>query len=355
MYCSKCKTQLAPNTLFCSKCGQAISKTSEKFTPAGGVANQTAISSPVVVVSHSVLGTKFLKFWNYFSLPVGGVLGLLMSIALPDLAIIMLPLAILQFIVAYGLHYRRLWAWQWNWVLVVITYIGTIIPIRTPGSHGGHIDLIAQCVVRSVVGGLIWMWPNYVYWNKRHILFSDEHSYSKKLDKDAIMERNFREADARAVEETRRRADYSAPKKTQPNEEFIALLKSAVNENRLKTIPNEDLLEICKRARSIDVSSKKLDIELSTTINILLEEIKKRGFNKEYHHEIKHPNISTVFNKQEQLVRKRETTDKDALNVRTSKCELCRSLFPSADIDIFKGKVVCPSCFKANNTVAIKY
>jgi len=55
------------------------------------------------------------------------------------------------------------------------------------------------------------------------------------------------------------------PPVPQPDEVFIALLKSAVNEKMLDTIPNEELLEICKRARSIEnASSKKLDIELSS-------------------------------------------------------------------------------------------
>jgi hypothetical protein len=72
-------------------------------------------------------------------------------------------------------------------------------------------------------------------------------------------------------------ADHPIPSETQENEEFIALLKSVVNENKLDTIPNEDLLAIYNRARSIDASSKKLDIEFSRTINTLLEEIKKRG------------------------------------------------------------------------------
>lgn len=64
----------------------------------------------------------------------------------------------------------------------------------------------------------------------------------------------------------------------QPNKEFIALLKSAVKEKRLDTIPNEELLEICKQARSMeDASGKQRDIELSRAINTLLEEIKKRG------------------------------------------------------------------------------
>ncbi len=60
------------------------------------------------------------------------------------------------------------------------------------------------------------------------------------------------------------------------NEEFIALLKSSINENGLNTIPGDDLIEIYKRAKLIEASSNNLDIELSKAINILLEEIKKR-------------------------------------------------------------------------------
>lgn len=120
----------------------------------------------------AVLGTKWLKFWNYFSLPVGGVLGLLMSLDLPAIGIIMAPLAILQFVVAYGLHYRKLWAWQWNWVLVIITYIGMLIPAPIPGSHGGTAGLAVQFVIRLILGSLIFLWPNHVYWKKRKELFS---------------------------------------------------------------------------------------------------------------------------------------------------------------------------------------
>lgn len=118
------------------------------------------------------LGTKWLKFWNYFSLPVGGVLGLLMSLGFPALGIIMVPISILQFVVAYGLHQKKLWAWQWNWVLIIIAYISMVIPEPTPGMHSGGVDLVVQFVIRAVLGGLIWMWPNKVYWKKRRSLFS---------------------------------------------------------------------------------------------------------------------------------------------------------------------------------------
>ena len=62
----------------------------------------------------------------------------------------------------------------------------------------------------------------------------------------------------------------------QKNEEFIELLKSAINENGLNTIPGDDLIEIYKRAKLIEASSNNLDIELSKAINTLLKEIKKR-------------------------------------------------------------------------------
>jgi len=62
-------------------------------------------------------------------------------------------------------------------------------------------------------------------------------------------------------------------KAMQKDEEFIALLESAVKENRLDIIPDSDLLEICQRARSIAAFGNTLDIELSETICSLLEEI----------------------------------------------------------------------------------
>jgi hypothetical protein len=61
------------------------------------------------------------------------------------------------------------------------------------------------------------------------------------------------------------------------NEEFVALLKSTVKENKLDTIPGDDLIEIYNQAKSTDASSNNLDIELSKAINTLLEEINKRG------------------------------------------------------------------------------
>jgi hypothetical protein len=91
---------------------------------------------------------------------------------------------------------------------------------------------------------------------------------------------NAREANTRSVEEARRRATYPISEVTQKDEEFIALLKSAVKENRLDRIPDSDLIEICNQARLIDLWCYKPDDELSKATNTLLEEIKKRGLSK---------------------------------------------------------------------------
>ena len=170
MHCPECGAQLTNNPKLCSNCGQTINGNG---TPAGQV---TVIPSPETdfhtSIASSSLGTKWLKFWNYFSLPAGGILGLLMVLSLPVFGIIFVPIAILQLVVAYGLHYRRLWAWRWNWVLIVITYIGMAIPKPTLGVYGNGVYWVSQFVSVTVLGGLIWMWPNYVYWKKRRALFS---------------------------------------------------------------------------------------------------------------------------------------------------------------------------------------
>lgn len=118
------------------------------------------------------LKTKWLRFWNYFSLPIGGVLGLLVSVAIPSLAVILVPVCVLQFAVVYGLHRRKAWAWGWNWILIIGTYISSAIPNPVLGIQGNSADLWFRFLLGLVLGAFIWMWPNYIYWRKRRGLFS---------------------------------------------------------------------------------------------------------------------------------------------------------------------------------------
>lgn len=170
MYCSECGVHLKNNPRFCANCGHAINGNN---APAGQITASPSQETPVSPgVASSSLGTKWLTFWNLFSLPVGGLVSLLVSIGTPALAIIFAPIAILQFVVAYGLVYRRLWAWQWNWGLLVLTWISGAIPLPLPSASIDVGWLLEMFVIRALFGGLFWMWPNYIYWMKRKALFS---------------------------------------------------------------------------------------------------------------------------------------------------------------------------------------
>ena len=136
-----------------------------------------------------------------------------------------------------------------------ILCIGFIMVAFTQKKQGLH-DIMAGCLVVN-------------------------RAFEIATNNDAYMEKIFREADARSVKESRKTAAYSASEKTQQNDDFIALLKSAVNENRLETIANKELYEICNRARTLDALSNKLDIDFIMAVNKLSEEIKKRGLSQE--------------------------------------------------------------------------
>lgn len=170
MFCTQCGTQLGPNAKFCSKCGVATrGEASATLAPA---TSKTTTTTPQHVTDTVVHGTKWLTVWIYFYLPVSGVLVLLRSLGLSPLGVIMgVPYAIFHFVVAYGLHYRRLWAWERNWVLIIINFALTLISTLTHEGSGGTGYLVGQ-----LIGGLIFLiifiWPNYVYWKKRRGLFS---------------------------------------------------------------------------------------------------------------------------------------------------------------------------------------
>jgi hypothetical protein len=174
MYCPECGVQLDNNPKFCPNCGHSITGNVAP-TPQVTVNSTSDTPAPAAVASPS-LGTKWLKFWTYFSLPVGGVLELLQSLDSP-LVVIVFPISIFRFVLAYGLHHRRLWAWQWNWVVIALQSIGglgftveTADKLNAYYRHEAYLVWLLLIIVVLVV--LIWVWANYVYWKKRRILFS---------------------------------------------------------------------------------------------------------------------------------------------------------------------------------------
>jgi hypothetical protein len=167
-YCSQCGTKLGLGEKFCFRCGSPVR---EEALP-GDHPHRTV---PLQTHVSATFGTKWLKFWNYFSLPVGGIFWLLIFIKSPTfefITLLFLSVAILQLSIAYGLHKRKLWAWQWNWVILVLTYISIIIPKQNPYRPIGTDALTVQSALLLVIASIVWMWPNYIYWKKRRVLFS---------------------------------------------------------------------------------------------------------------------------------------------------------------------------------------
>lgn len=167
MLCTQCGKQLAVVDRFCSQCGAPAQIRDDLLAvpPAGPTISATAANS-----SLASLGTKWLNFWTYAFLPIGALSWILLYFLLETSHYFLLYATFLYLWLAYGLHKRRLWAWQWNWVVVVLSWITGAMPVE----FGSAPDFVGKSITRFVVFGLVWMWPNYVYWKKRRGLFHEE-------------------------------------------------------------------------------------------------------------------------------------------------------------------------------------
>lgn len=121
-----------------------------------------------------LLGTKWLKVWSYFFLPLSGVLNIIASFPKADYASVFLTLAvaILQFVTSFGLYNRKLWAWKMNWIAIIVAYINSITAPTFIKQSYGYEESTVQFFLRIILFIIIWIWPNYIYWKKRMELFS---------------------------------------------------------------------------------------------------------------------------------------------------------------------------------------
>lgn len=114
------------------------------------------------------LGLKWMYWWIYVTLPMGGLLGIMLSVNQPLSAAIMFPLSLFHIAVASGLHKKQYWAWRWNWLLVVVTWLEISLPYRA-SDFGAFLFNYPFLMTAS---SLLWLWPNYIYWNRRKHLFN---------------------------------------------------------------------------------------------------------------------------------------------------------------------------------------
>ena len=191
MNCTLCGLPAEPTFEFCQACGHRLaarSKHSRRAPTEIVVPREPAVA--LVDATTPTCGTRWLSFWTYFVLPVHAFFALLLG----------LPLLVFAagFVQALGFHYvalgavcvgisiglerRRAWAWTLNQFLIYLLIAETVVltaslQVAAIGASGQPFDASAFAVIGLLLlalaagGGLLWIWPNHVYWHKRKGLF----------------------------------------------------------------------------------------------------------------------------------------------------------------------------------------
>ena len=120
------------------------------------------------VKQHPTLGTKWICFCAYFQYPIGGIGAVSTALNVPiseftKAIIISAPFALIFFIIAFGLHKRKLLAWKANWVVLALGCLGFIYEQSAK-------ELIALLITAIAI--IVFAWLNYIYWTKRRYMFT---------------------------------------------------------------------------------------------------------------------------------------------------------------------------------------
>lgn len=204
--CPDCGQMVSDRTTACLKCGgpivlenTSVSKDQEheesSHPPIAGnkiadkieQGNSTGASGSIP--AKSILPIKWLMYWMYFSLPLGGFVAFIRAIIKfgnggvePTM---LLAIGVLQCATTWGLLKRRLWGWSLNWVALLVTCITMSFSNFTYFvSAGVWVELTFSKTwpalwTLSIAGPfyfflsmLLWMLPNFIYWRKRRGLFT---------------------------------------------------------------------------------------------------------------------------------------------------------------------------------------
>lgn len=111
------------------------------------------------------LPVNWFNFYTYFRIPAGILIALsaLMS------GSISARIDIFVFgVLLYGLHKRKLWGWKLNFLVIGVEAIFRSITL----SYYEQIFSIDSFLIFSLLILLIWVIPNYIYFNNRKYLFT---------------------------------------------------------------------------------------------------------------------------------------------------------------------------------------
>jgi hypothetical protein len=133
-YCTGCGAKIEQNSKFCSGCGRAISLAAAQETTTTAAAG-TSASRPdgVTIIAILCILAGIGEF--IFTAIGGGAIG-----------VILIPVGIVYFVVAYGLLKGRPWAWT---LTVILSIIGIVLSVITIAILGilSLINIILEAII----------------------------------------------------------------------------------------------------------------------------------------------------------------------------------------------------------------
>ncbi|MFH1866819.1 MAG: zinc ribbon domain-containing protein [Patescibacteria group bacterium] len=198
MYCSNCGYQVTDRQKFCINCGNSLGQMKNLIYNSQTVVSKqkTSVTNKIMVLANTVIHLPFIeklrnkfqksspsnlplvdipmgwfRFYTYFSLPFGFLVGLIIILNLGGFeAFFMSVNIIILGVLFYGLYRRKLWAWYLNFLIIVIEGSSKAFYITRRGAVDyDFTDGVAWVIF--IIATLAWIIPNWIYFNKRKHLF----------------------------------------------------------------------------------------------------------------------------------------------------------------------------------------